>query len=61
MRLLYRNAAYTDASGPDLHRDWSVLVVDGTVEYLGPDDPSLDTSSVKQVDAERALLRRRQP
>jgi imidazolonepropionase-like amidohydrolase len=51
MRHLYRNAAYTDGAGPELHRDWSVLVVDGVVEYLGPDDPSLDTASLTVIDA----------
>jgi imidazolonepropionase-like amidohydrolase len=51
MRLLYRNAAYTDASGPLLHLDWSLLVIDGVVEYLGPDDASLDTSAVTVIDA----------
>ena len=51
MRLLYRNAAFTDASGPDLQLDWSVLVVEGVVEYLGPDAEAPSDSKARVIDA----------
>jgi imidazolonepropionase-like amidohydrolase len=51
LRVLYRNAAVTDARGPTAHRDWSVLVVDGTIEYLGPDDDAFTGNGVREIDA----------
>jgi len=51
VRALYRNAAFTDASGPYLQLDWSVLVVDGVVEYLGPDADAPSHSETRIIDA----------
>ena len=51
MRVLYRHAAFTDARGPELRLNWSVLVVDGVIEYLGPDDDAITGNNVEVIDA----------
>ncbi len=56
MRVLYRNAAFADGWGPQLHIGWSVLVVDGRVEYLGPDDDAITGDGVRVIDAGGATI-----
>lgn len=56
MRILYRDAAFTDARGPELQHGWSVLVVDGRIEFLGPEDDVFSASSVRVIDAGGATI-----
>ena len=56
MRLLYRDAAFTDARSAELQHGWSVLVVDGRIEFLGPEDDVFAASSVRVVDAGGATI-----
>ncbi len=52
MRILYRSAAIAHATGPDLLLDHSILVVDHSIEWMGPDDevPS-DHGADRVIDA----------
>jgi imidazolonepropionase-like amidohydrolase len=51
MRTLYRDAALTDARSPDLLLEQAVLVVDGTIEYLGPDADAPLPADTTVIDA----------
>jgi imidazolonepropionase-like amidohydrolase len=57
VRVLYRSAAIADATGPDLALDRSVVVDDGTIAWMGPDDdlPS-DHGADEIVDAGGATV-----
>jgi imidazolonepropionase-like amidohydrolase len=52
MKVLYRQAALADGTGPDLALDQSVLVSDGTVSWMGHDDEiPADHGADRIVDA----------
>ena len=51
MRTLYRDAALTDARSPKLTLGQALLVVDGRIEYLGPDEGAPSTNDTIVIDA----------
>lgn len=57
MRTLYRHAAITDARGPDLRLDQTIAVVDGWIDWIGPDDEYTGTrSDTRVIDAGGATV-----
>lgn len=57
MRTLYRHAALATATGPDLRLEQSLLVVDGTIHYLGHDDEAPEPgSNTRVIDAGGATI-----
>lgn len=56
MRILYSDAAYTDGRSAQLMLGWSVLVVDGRVEYLGPAEDAPRVAGARCVDAGGATI-----
>jgi imidazolonepropionase-like amidohydrolase len=56
MRTLYRSAAVAHATGPDLVLDQSVLVDDGVLAWMGPDDEAPDTGVDRLIDAGGATI-----
>jgi len=50
-RILYRDAALTDARSPDLQMGVSVLVSDGVISWMGPSDSEPDPGDARVVDA----------
>ena len=51
MRTLYRDAALTDARSPHLTLGQAALVVDGRIEYLGPDEGAPVPPGTMVIDA----------
>lgn len=57
MRVLYRHAAFADATGPDIALEQSLLVVGGRIEFLGPDDDApVAPPDCRVVDASGATI-----
>lgn len=51
MRTLYRDAALTDARSAQLTLEQAVLVVEGRIEYLGPDEGAPVPTGTTVIDA----------
>jgi imidazolonepropionase-like amidohydrolase len=51
MRTLYRDAALADARSPELLLEHAALVVDGRIEYLGPDNDAPVPRETRVIDA----------
>ena len=56
MHTLYRTAAIANATGPDLVLDQSVLVADGLIAWMGPDDEAPEQRADRIVDAGGATI-----
>src|SRR2546428_7158747 len=54
--ILLRGAAFADGRSPTLRRGVSVLMRDGRLQYLGPDDGAPDTTGAEIVDASGATI-----
>ena len=51
MRTLYRDAALADGRSPVLTHGQAILVVEGRIEYLGPDSGAPDPGDARVIDA----------